>query len=172
MLRAVSVCAVLWGVWLCLKQCHGPDSQSAQTAVTPSLHWQPGHHSSASSSVLHTTAPAWQGRHCPVPSSCHKQVIILTEHKCFCFLGGSKYGLVPYSSPWRSSHSHSISHPSSRHPISPSSPAAQREAHQWYTLEKPGNLPEQAPAVPTTFCEFTSVILSHHTFLIFNFRSS
>lgn len=49
--------------------------------------------------------PARQVRHCPVPSSCHKQVIILTEHKCFYCLGGSEQGLDPCRSPWRSSHS-------------------------------------------------------------------
>lgn len=57
-------------------------------------------------------------------------------------------------------------------------PTAQREQHQWGTLEKHGNLPQpgswgvQAPAAPTTFCDFSIMILSHYISIFFNCRSS
>ena len=40
-----------------------------------------------------------------VPSACHKQVVLLTERKCFYSLVGSEHRLVPSGSPWKSSHS-------------------------------------------------------------------
>lgn len=85
------LCSGCLAVSEAVQQSHGPELTSAQTPVTPSLHWQPGHHSSAPAlPQLCAGTPqllAQQGRHCPVPSSWHKQAVILLSTNAFNSLG-------------------------------------------------------------------------------------